>query len=323
MQGKVLLERSAEERVYVGIDVSKEWLDVYFHPTGSRLRVSNDEAGLRRLKRAFADCATVRALMEATGKFHRAAWRSLMASGFHVTVVDPRRARELARGLGFAAKSDSLDARVLALIGAMLTAAASCPPAKALEELQELVNARAATLAEAVALSNRRGTCQTTLLQTELRRLDAACRRLVTKLDAEIARRIAADLVLARRFAILTSIPGIGDGVAATLVATLSELGAIDDKQAAMLAGVAPLANDSGKRQGQRSIRGGRHLPRRALFMAALSASRYNPALAAFAARLKAKGKKPKVILVAVMRKLTVLANALIAQDRLWTPSAP
>lgn len=323
MQGKVLLERSAGERVYVGIDVSKEWLDVYFHPTGLRLRVSNDAAGLRRLKRKLAGLEAAQAIMEATGKFHRAAWRSLSDSGFAVAIADPRRVRDLARGLGFAAKTDAVDARLLALIGAMVCAAATCPPPAALEELQELVNARSAALADAVALGNRCEASQTRLLRAGLTRLHTACRKLVAKLDAEIARRIEADPTLARRYAILTSIPGIGPAVAATVIATLPELGAVDAKQAAMLTGVAPIADDSGRHRGYRAIRGGRSLPRRALYMAALSASRHNPDLAAFAERLKRNGKKPKVVLVAVMRKLVTLANTLIAQNRIWSPLAP
>lgn len=323
MQGKVLLERSADARVYVGIDVSKEWLDVYCHPAGWRLRVSNDAAGVRSLKRKLADLGAVQVLMEATGKFHRGVWRSLAASGIAVTIADPRRARDLAKGLGFAAKTDAVDARALALIGALLSTAATNPPAQALEELQELVNARSATQAEAVALANRGQACQTKLLRTELDRLHSACRKLVAKLDAEIAQRIEADAALSRRYAILTSIPGIGPVVATTLIATLSELGSIDGKEVAMLAGVAPLANDSGKKRGHRSIRGGRSLPRQALYMASLSASRHNPQLASFAKRLKANGKKAKVVLVAVMRKLAVLANTLIAQDRFWSPAAP
>jgi len=323
MQGKVLLERSAEEPMYVGIDVSKEWLDVYFHPAGSRLRVSNDAAGLRSLKRKLAGLGAVQAIMEATGKFHRVAWRSLAAGGFAVTIADPRRVRALAKGLGFVAKTDAVDARLLALIGAMVCAAATCPPPEALEELQELVNARSAALADAVALGNRCETSQTRLLRTELNRLHAACRKLVAKLDAEIAQRIKADPALARRHAILISIPGIGAAVAAVLIATMPELGAIDGKQAAMLAGVAPIADDSGRHRGYRAIRGGRSLPRKALYMAALSASRHNPALSAFAERLKAKGKKPKVVLIAVVRKLVTLTNTLITQNRLWSPLAP
>lgn len=333
MQGKVLLERSAASGIYVGIDVSKGWLDVYFHPDGAWLRVSNDAVGLRKLKRTFCTFARqagsgqtgwgIRVTMEATGKFHRAAWRSLAASGVHVTIADPRRVRDLAKGLGFTAKTDRVDARALAVIGAMVSAAATTVPVKQQEELQELVHARSALQAEAVTVCNRFSACQTAWLRSELAHLHDAYRAAVSRLDAQIARQVATDPALARRYDILTSIPGIGPVVATTLIATMSELGAIDGKQAAMLGGVAPLANDSGSMRGHRSIRGGRSRPRQSLYMAALSASRYNPALKAFAGRLKARGKMPKVTLVAVMRKLIVLANTLIAQDRLWTRYAP
>jgi transposase len=303
--------------------VSKERLDVYLHPAAERLRVANDAAGLRALKRKLGDASVARVLMEATGKLHRAAWRSLAASGFHVTIADPRRIRDLAKGLGFLAKTDALDACVLATICAALPAAASPVPAKALEELQELVNARLAAVADATALSNRAKASQLALLRDELAKAHRACMSLIGRLDDEVARRVQADPGIARRFAILSSIPGIGAVTAATLVATMSELGSIDGKQAAMLAGVAPLADDSGKRKGHRSIRGGRATPRRALYLAALSASRHNPTLAPFAMRLKGAGKKPKVVIVAVMRKLIVMANVLIAQDRQWSPFAP
>ena len=188
--------------------------------------------------------------------------------------------------------------------------------------MQELVNARSAALTDAVALSNRSAASQTRLLKTELDRLHAACRKLVAKLDAEIAHRIEADPALARRYAILTSIPGIGPAVAATLIATLPELGAVDGKQAAVMTGVAPIAHDSGRKRGYRAIRGGRSLPRQALYMAALSASRHNPALSTFAERLRARAKNPR-FLIAVVRKLVTLANALIAQNRFWSPLAP
>lgn len=323
MQGKIVSQQGAEGVVYAGIDVSKEWLDVHLHPLGESVRVRNDASGRRSLLRRFMDVGSVRVILEATGKLHRAAWRALAANGIAVSVADAARVRDLARGLGFTAKTDALDARVLALVGATLPLAATPVPARALEELQELVNARAATTAEAVAASNRAKASLTPFLRAALKRQLRSRRNLVERLDAEIARRIAADPDLARRFAILTSIPGIGPVVAATLVAAMAELGGLDGKQAAMLAGVAPIANDSGKRSGRRSIRGGRAIARNALYMAALSAGRFNPALAAFALRLKAKGKRPKVILVAIMRKLVILANVLITQNRLWTPIAP
>ncbi|MGO6805263.1 transposase, partial [Rhizobium ruizarguesonis] len=173
------------------------------------------------------------------------------------------------------------------------------------------------------ALQNRSKTATTALLRGELNRLVRRLEQHVERLDKEIERRVGEDPQLYRKAEILTSIPGIGRVTALALMAGMDELGSCSGKQAAMLAGLAPIANDSGARTGRRSIRAGRPAPRRALYMAALSACRYNPALARFADTLKAAGKPAKVILVAVMRKLLVLANCLLSHDRLWTPNPP
>ena len=322
MQGKAMPEPNATP-VYAGVDVCKEWLDVYVHPSGQALRVSNDRVGLKRLKRVLAAFPVARVVMEATGKHHRAARRSLHAAGLVVAVVNPLRARLFAEAAGTIAKTDAVDARLLAVMGAALEPAETPPPPAALEEVCELVNARTAATAERTALSNRLATAATSFLRTELRRRRDACQRHVERLDAEIERRILAEPGMARRYAILCSIPGIGPVTAAIFIAGLAELGACSAKQAASLAGVAPVANDSGDRSGRRAIRGGRMPVRNAAYMAALSASRHNPDLAAFAIRLQRAGKRPKVVLVAVMRKLIVLANTLIAQNRLWSPIAP
>lgn len=323
MQGKALPEPNAMTPVYAGIDVCKEWLDIHLHPSGQRLRVANDRLGMRRLKRTLAGLPVVLVVMEATGKHHRAAPRFLHAAGLGVAVVDPLRARLFAKACGLLAKTDRIDARLLALMGEALEPTQTPPLPAVMEELQELVNARCAAIAERTALANRRGEATTAFLRGELQRRLLALENHIKRLDVEIERRIAADPALARRQAILVSIPGVGVVTAAALIAGLGELGACSGKQAAMLAGVAPIACDSGERIGRRAIRGGRAAPRNAAYMASLSASRHNPDLAAFAKRLKNAGKPAKVVLVAVMRKLIVLANTLIAQNRLWSPIAP
>lgn len=323
MQGKDMSEPDATTPVYAGVDVCKDWLDVHLHPSGARLRMANDRFGLRRLKRLLAPLPVARVVMEATGKHHRAARRVLHAAGLAVAVVPPLRARLFAEATGQLAKTDAIDARLLALLGAALQPEPTPPPAAALEALQELVNARAAATAEATALANRLASSENAFLKAELRRRRASLERHIERLDAEIERRITADPQLARRFAILRSIPGVGPITASVFLVNLSELGTCSAKQAAMLAGLAPLANDSGARAGSRAIRGGRQSVRNAAYMASLSASRHNPDLARFAKRLRQAGKKPKVVLVAVMRKLVVLANTLIANDRSWTPVAP
>ena len=323
MQGKVLPEPNAMTPVYVGIDVSKAFLDVYLHPSGETLRVANDRNGIKRLKRRLAGLEGVHVNMEATGKFHRAVWRSLNADGFKVTICDPLRARLFAKACGYLAKTDKIDARLLAFMAEALKPAATALPGAALEELQELVNAQAAATADSTALANRRTAAQSPFLRRELGRQHASVERQIQRIEAAIERLIRSDPELLRRQTILLSIPGIGPVTAAALIAGLAELGACSSKQVAMLAGLAPIACDSGERTGHRAIKGGRRAVRNALYMASLSASRFNPDLAAFAARLQKAGKEGKVVLTAVMRKLVVLANTLITQNRLWSPIAP
>ncbi len=323
MQGKVSPEPNTMKAVYAGIDVCKEWLDVDVPARAMKFRVSNDPCGRRRLKRDLARLGVSRAVMEATGKYHRAVHRSLHAAGLAVSVVDPLRARLFAKACGYLAKTDRIDARLLALMGEALEPTALAPPSEALLGLQELVNARSAATAERTALSNRRTAAQTAFLHAELDRRLRAVKGHIGRLDAEIEKRIQAEPALARRHAILTSIPGVGAVTAAVMIANFAEIGTCSGKQAAMLAGVAPLACESGERIGHRAIKGGRASVRNAIYMAALSAASHNANLAAFAKHLRAAGKPAKVILVAVMRKLIVLANTLIDQNRLWSPIAP
>jgi transposase len=323
MQGKVLPEPNTMPAVYAGIDVCKEWLDADVPAHATKFRVNNDRFGRRRLNRELAKLAVTRVVMEATGKYHRAAQRSLHAAGFAVAVVDPLRARLFAKACGYLAKTDRIDARLLALMGEALEPTALAPVSEALLELQELVNARTAATAERTALTNRRAAAQAAFLRAELGRRLIAAKRHLERLDAEIEKRIQAQPELARRYTILMSIPGVGAVTAAVLIANFAELGACSSKQAAMLAGVAPVACESGERVGYRAIKGGRMSVRNALYMAALSAASHNAGLAPFAKRLRQAGKPAKVALVAVMRKLIVLANTLISQNRLWSPIAP
>ncbi len=323
MQGKALHDRDAKPTVYVGVDVCKDWLDIHVHPIDRSFRVANDRNGLKRLKRQLAAFAVAGVVMEATSKYHRAAHRSLHEAGASVAVVNPLRARLFAQAIGALAKTDRIDARVLALMGERLEPAQTAPRAVSLEELQELMHERSAAIAERTALQNRLGVTASAFLRRELARRIKTLDAYIERLDAEIERKIDADPVMARRRAVLLSIPGIGPVAANVLLIHLAELGSCPAKQAAMLTGVAPLACDSGERQGQRRIRGGRACVRTILYMAALTATRYNPDLKAFAERLKANGKAAKVVLVAVMRKLVALANALVQEDRLWQPIKP
>jgi transposase len=320
MQGKVMPENSAQIQLYAGIDVCKDRLNVYLHPIGERLQVGNDRQGCSRLKRHLAGRAVALVVMEATAKYHRLAYRALAAAGLGVAVVNPLRARLFAEAAGTLAKTDRVDARMLAILGQALGPQAVPPAPEAVEALAELVRARRAATAEKTAIENRRAASQTAFLRAELARKIKSHESHIARLAAEIKRRIAADPALARRHAILLSIPGIGPCAAAAMLAETPELGALSGKAAASLAGLAPIACDSGQTVGLRRIRGGRAGVRAPLYMAALTAARHHPDLARFHRRLIAAGKKPKIVLTAIMRKLIVLANTLLKENRLWRP---
>jgi transposase len=323
MQGKEAFEEESTIQSSIGIDVSKGWLDVHVLPGDHRLRVPNNRHGLTQLKRWLKRFDVAVVVVEATGKWHRCVQRSLFAAGLPVAVVDPYRVRAFAKAQGLFAKTDRLDARVLAQFGPVMNPAVRAPAPQALEELAELVTARDSAVAEQTMLKNQSAAASTAFLRRQLKRRTAQLAKHIAALDGEIARLIAADPGLARRYAILTSIPGIGPVVAATLIAGLAELGSLTAKAAAMLAGLAPVANESGERQGVRVIWGGRAAVRRALYLAALTASRWNADLKAFYDRLLGKGKSAKLAIVAAVRKLVVLANTLIRDNRMWEPVAP
>jgi transposase len=316
MQDKVHVDAMAA--VYAGIDVCKEHLDVYLHPLGESFAVANDPGGWRHLRRRLGGLNIVQVVMEATSKYHRAVHRRLDAAAIAVAIVNPLRARLFAQACGTLAKTDAIDARMLALMAERLSPDPTPPPTQIVEAVQELTRARGAAVAERVAIGHRRETATTAFLRAELSRRLAALDRHIVRLEAQTDRLIAADPVMARRQVVLRSIPGIGPVAATALVAGLDELGRISSKQVASIAGLAPVACDSGPRQGTRRIRGGRAFLRPPLYMAALSAIRANPDLRRFHQRLKDHGKPPKVALTAVMRKLLVLANTLVAENRTW-----
>ncbi len=306
--------------MYAGIDVCKAWLDVYLHPTGRSFRVPNSKEGCARLALELTSAAAGLIVMEATGKLHRLAHRELSAAGFAVAIVNPYRSRKLADALGQLAKTDKIDARVLAFYGAAIGPEVTPVPAKSLAELQELVLARQAAKAGETALKNQAAAAASPVLKRLLKAQLKAQARLIAGLEAAIATLLARDAGLGRRCELLASIKGIGPVVAATLVACLPELGMLAGGQIAALAGVASMNCDSGDMRGQRRIKGGRAHVRSALYMAAVAASRCNPDLKAFYDRLRNAGKAAKLALTAVMRKLVLLANTLIREDRYWTP---
>jgi transposase len=323
MQGKATLAPNAIPHIHVGIDVCKDWLDIFLHPVDLRFRLPNDGTGLKRLKRELAAFHVVRIVMEATAKYHRPAMRNLHDSGFCVAVINPARARHFANALGALAKTDAIDARILALFSEAMDPRTTLPAPQNIEHLQELVGARQGAVADRTALLNQFGAAVTTFLRRELKRRIAAADTHIARLETEITRLIKTDPALVRRVEILQSIPCVAEITACAMAVGLAEMGACTNKKIALLVGLAPVARDSGDISGQRHIKGGRGHVRSAVYMAALSAITWNPDLKLFYARLIAKGKLKKVALTAVMRKLVTLANTLITENRLWTPIAP
>lgn len=322
MQGKVRTEE-AMAPVYAGIDVCKERLDVYLHPLDEAWSVANDASGRRLLLRRLTKAGVTLAVMEPTSKYHRAAHRHLDAGGIAVALVNPLRSRLFAEATGQLAKTDAIDARMLALLAERLRPEATEPATAIEEELAELAHARSCAVADRVALDNRLETTTLAFLRRELANRRRSLARHVERLERRIAALIASDPATARRAAILRSIPGVGPANVLAILGLLREIGRVSGKQIAALAGLAPFARDSGPSQGRRAIRGGRAELRRYLYMAAVSACRCNPGLKRFYENLRASGKPAKLALTAVARKLIVLANTLVAENRLWTPQRP
>jgi len=323
MQGKEASEQETKVNSTVGIDVGKDWLDLHVLPAGAALRVANTVGGIRRVKRWLSQFDIALVVVEATGKWHRQVQRSLAASAVRVAVVDAFRVRMFAKAQGILAKTDRLDARLLAQFAAVMAPPVRAPAPQALDELRELVVARASAVEQQTALKNQLAAATVNFLRRQLQRRIERGDRDIAALDAAILKRIRLDHTLAKRYAILSSIAGIGFVAAATLLASLSELGSGTNKQIAMLAGLAPIADQSGRREGVRVVWGGRPSVRRILYLAALSAARVNADMRTCYQRMRAAGKPAKLALIAVARKLAVLANTLVKEDRTWLPQSP
>jgi transposase len=301
-----------------GVDISKDFLDVSIYPSRASGRFANDAKGHRALIAWLKAHPVQRVVFEATGPYHRTFERTLAAAGLPMAKVNPRQARRFAEATGRIAKTDTIDAAMLARFGALLNPQIVQPVSQTVDEMKELHNARQALVKDRTATFNRQKQMRIAILKRlatqRLKQIDNQLKAI----DAALAALRDSDAALKTRFDILRSIPGIGPATAFAMLIEMPELGALENPQAASLAGLAPIARDSGKWRGKRSIRGGRANLRQAIYMPALVATRFNPDLKAkYQAMIKA-GKPPKVAIVAVMRKLIILANALLKANRFW-----
>ena len=307
----------------IGIDISKDRLDAYRLSDGQRLQVMNDEPGRKALIGWIGKADPPLVVFEATGAYHRQLEARLGARSVPFAKVNPRQARRFAEATGRLAKTDRIDAAMLARMGAVLDLAGQAAPGKALLELRELAAARRALIKDRAAAKTRLGVAALPLVR---RQLEARLRQIEAQLatiDTAMAERVAEDEEMARKRDILVSIPGIGETTALAMLVEMPELGTLGPKQAASLAGLAPISRQSGKWQGSERIRGGRAPLRHAIYMPALVAARFNPALKATYQRLRLAGKPAKLAITSLMRKLVVLADALIRDNRKWTKTAP
>jgi transposase len=309
---------------YIGVDASSDYLDLDGLPGQSRRRVSNtpdSHAALAALlSGGRGDDHDVVVVLEASGGCERGLHRVLAEAGVPAAIVNPQQVREFARSQGLRAKTDRVDARAIRMFGEVRRPRPTPLPDPVRAELIELLGYRNQIVAEITARTLQRGHLSSAFL---IKQADAALEKL--RQESEMLARlieatVASDPGLSQRAGVLTSFPGVGPLVAAELVADMPELGTLNGRQAASLAGVAPFARDSGKMRGVREIAGGRPKARRALFHVARVGLRWNPALKALYGRLTARGKPGKVALVACMRKAVVILNAILKSGQPWDP---
>jgi transposase len=303
----------------IGIDISKMHLDAHAHPCGDARQFANTAAGFAALLKWIGGWQTERIAYEATGVYHRA-FEQAFAS-LPLVRINPLRARRFAQATGTLAKTDRIDAGILARMAATLQPDARPVKSPALAELAELMNARDGLVRDRTALKNREKNLTLPLLKRQAKaRLEQVVRH-IEAIDEQAKALITADATLARKREIIASIKGLGPITAAQLIATMPELGSLENKQAASLAGLAPLTRQSGQWTGKAHIHAGRANVRQSLYMPALVAARFNPDIKAKYTHLISIGKPAKVAITAVMRKLIVTANALLKADRLWVKS--
>jgi transposase len=303
---------------FVGIDVSKDHLDVVIRPEGTHLRVPNTDEGLDQLVARLGPLGPTLIVLEATGGYQRRAVAALSLGALPVAVVNPARAREFAKACGRLAKTDAVDAAILAEFAQRMRPPVRPLPDAEAQKMQALLARRGQLVGMRTMERNRLATATD---RTVRRSLEAHLEWLQQQIGAAengLDEAIESSAVWKAKDELLQSIPGIGPGVARTLLFELPELGRLSREQIGALAGLAPMNRDSGRWSGPRFIAGGRAVVRTAVYMATHAARKWNPALKAFADRLAAAGKPPKVVLIAVARKLLVIANAVLRDQKPW-----
>jgi len=302
---------------YVGIDVATGHLDVAVHPDEQVWGAANDDRGIDEVVERLQSLNPSLVVLEATGKVEMPLVGALAGAGLPVVAINPRQVRDFARALGRLAKTDQIDARILAQFAATVRPTPRPLPDEMTRELADLVGRRRQLLQMLTAERNRLGRARGAVrdhIRSHVQWLDDELKGL----DRELSDRLRSSSVWREKEHLLRSVPGVGPVVSCTLVASLPELGTLNRKEIAALVGVAPFNRDSGTLRGRRTIWGGRASVRSALYMGALAATRFNPTIRVFYQRLVVAGKPPKVALVACMHKLLTVLNAIVHQGTPW-----
>jgi transposase len=308
-----------ESTSFVGIDVSKDALDVHVLPGGEHWQVANDQSGCAQLIERLKPLGeTVLVVMEATNVFWRMAAAALAGAGLACAVVNPRQVHDFGKAMGRLAKTDRLDAEVLALFAQRIR-----PPVRALPSAQcqvaaELLSRRAQLMGMRVAEKNRLATASAKKVRRDIEATIAFLEKRLGALDQEIDTWLQSTPIDQSRVNLLKSFTGIGQNTARSLLITIPELGSLSGKQIGALAGLAPFAKDSGNKRGERHINGGRAAVRAALYMPAITAIQHNPVIRALYQRLVQAGKHHYVAITACMRKILVILNAMLRSNQPW-----
>jgi transposase len=307
------------EPVFVGIDVAKAEIEVALRPTDEIFKCSNEDESLRKLAERLRKVTPALVVLEATGGYEAQTVATLAAAGLPVVVVNPRQVRDFAKAAGILAKTDAIDAAVLALFADRMRPEVRPLRDEETQTLQSFVVRRRQLVDMMTAEQNRLGTAPKKVrkqIQEHIKWL----RCQIFDVEEDLKRTIRGTPVWREKDDLLRSVPGVGRVLSMTLLTQAPELGSLSHKQIAALIGVAPLNRDSGTIHGRRCIWGGRASVRAVLYMSSLAASRFNPVIRAFADRLKKAGKPPKVVIVACMRKLLTILNAILANRVPWRP---
>jgi len=305
---------------FIGIDVSKSQLDIYAYQSAFRGAYANDEAGLEQLVKSLRALEVQLIVLEASGGYERLAAAVLTHAGFQVAVVNPRQVRAFAIACGVLAKTDAVDARILAHFAATIRPEARAIADEQRQLLDELLGRRRQLVGMLVMEKNRLLQARDRRVRRDIKSLVDILQRRIRGCDGELQQLIQASPVWRAQEDLLRSFNGIGPVNARTLLIELPELGRLSRKKIAALVGVAPMADDSGTRRGHRSIGGGRGQVRSTLYMATVTATRTNPYIRAFYERLVAAGKPGKVALTACMRKILTILNAMVRTQTRWQP---